>query len=147
MTGTNFSSWYSQGRGTVVWTGSAFRTTAGHLANINTVNNDPRITAYVGAGALTNLVTNGTTQASTFFGSITANTAFKAAWRFDTNNFAAVLNNGTVATDTSGTVPTGVDRMQIGAAEGGYQFLDGWVKSIKYYPTALDDSALKATTI
>jgi hypothetical protein len=146
MSGTNFSSWYSQGKGTVVWTGSAFRTTAGHLANINTVNNDPRITAYVGAGALTNLVTNGTTQVSMFFGSITANTAFKAAWRFDTNDFAAVLNNGTVYTDTSGTVPTGVDRMQIGAAEGGYQFLDGWVKSIKYYPTAIDNSALKATT-
>jgi hypothetical protein len=147
MSGTNFSSWYSQGRGTVVWTGSAFRITAGHLANINTVNNDPRITAYIGASALTNLVTNGTTQASFFFGTVTANTAFKAAWRFNTNDFAAVLNNGTVYTDTSGTVPTGVDRMQIGAAEGGYQFLDGWVKSIKYYPTALDDSALKATTI
>jgi hypothetical protein len=146
MTGTNFSSWYTQGIGTVCWSGSAFRITAGHLANINTVNNDPRITAYVGAGALTNLVTNGTTQVSMYFGSVTANTAFKAAWRFNTNDFAACLNAGTVYTDTAGTVPTGVDRMQLGAAEGGYQFLDGWIKSIKYYPTALPDAQLQALT-
>ena len=146
MTGTNFSSWYTQGIGTVCWSGSAFRITAGHLANINTVNNDPRITAYVGAGSLTNLVTNGTTQASISFGTVTANTAFKAAWRFNTNDFAACLNAGTVYTDTAGTVPTGVDRMQIGAAEGGYQFIDGWIKSIKYYPTAFTNAQLQTAT-
>jgi hypothetical protein len=146
MTGTNFSSWYTQGMGTVCWSGSAFRITAGHLANINTVNNDPRITAYVGAGSLTNLVTNGTTQASISFGTVTANTAFKAAWRFNTNDFAACLNAGTVYTDTLGTVPTGVDRMQLGAAEGGYQFLDGWIKSIKYYPTAFTNAQLQTAT-
>ena len=146
MSGTNFSSWYTQGMGTVCWSGSAFRITAGHLANINTVNNDPRITAYVGAGSLTNLVTNGTTQASISFGTVTANTAFKAAWRFNTNDFAACLNAGTVYTDTLGTVPTGVDRMQLGAAEGGYQFLDGWIKSIKYYPTAFTNAQLQTAT-
>jgi hypothetical protein len=146
MTGTNFSSWYTQGIGTVCWSGSAFRITAGHLANINTVNNDPRITAYVGAGSLTNLVTNSGTQVSMFFGSVTANTAFKAAWRFSTNDFAACLNAGTVYTDTAGTVPTGVDRMQIGAAEGGYQFIDGWIKSIKYYPTAFTNAQLQTAT-
>lgn len=146
MSGTNFSSWYTHGIGTVCWSGSAFRVTAGHLANINTVNNDPRITAYVGAGSLSNLVTNGTTQASISFGSVTANTAFKAAWRFNTNDFAACLNAGTVQTDTVGTVPTGVDRMQLGAAEGGYQFLDGWIKSIKYYPTAFTNAELQTAT-
>jgi hypothetical protein len=146
MTGTNFTSWYTQGIGTVSWSGSVFRTTAGHLANINTVNNDPRITAYVGAGSLTNLVTNVTTQASISFGTVTANTAFKAAWRFNTNDFAACLNAGTVGTDTSGTVPTGVDRIQFGAAEGGYQFLDGWIKSFKYYPTAFTNAQLQAIT-
>ena len=146
MTGTNFSSWYTQGIGTVCWSGSAFRVTAGHLANINTVNNDPRITAYVNTGNLTNLVTNGTTQASISFGTLTANTAFKAAWRFNTNDFAACFNAGTVQTDTVGTVPTGVDRMQLGAAEGGYQFLDGWIKSIKYYPTAFTNAELQTAT-
>ena len=146
LSGTNFSSWYTQGIGTVCWSGSSFRITAGHLANINTVNNDPRITAYIGAGALTNLVTNGTTQASISFGTVTANTAFKAAWRFNTNDFAACLNAGTVQTDTVGTVPTGVDRMQLGAAEGGYQFLDGWIKSIKYYPTAFTNAELQTAT-
>jgi len=146
MTGTNFSSWYTQGIGTVSWSGSVFRTTAGHFANINTVNNDPRITAYVGTGSLTNLVTNVTTQASIFFGTVTANTAFKAAWRFENNNFAACFNAGTVGTDTSGTVPTGVDRIQFGAAEGGYQFLDGWIKSFKYYPTAFTNAQLQAIT-
>lgn len=146
LSGTNFSSWYTQGIGTVCWSGSVFRVTAGHFANINTVNNDPRITAYVGAGNLTNLVTNGTTQASISFGTVTANTAFKAAWRFNTNNFAACLNAGTVQTDTVGTVPTGVDRMQLGAAEGGYQFLDGWIKSIKYYPTAFTNAELQTAT-
>ena len=146
MSGTNFSSWYTHGIGTVCWSGSVFRVTAGHLANINTVNNDPRITAYVGAGALTNLVTNPGTQVSMFFGSVTANTAFKAAWRFNTNDFAACLNAGTVYTDTLGTVPTGVDRMQLGAAEGGYQFLDGWIKSIKYYPTAFTNAQLQTAT-
>ena len=146
MSGTNFSSWYTHGIGTVCWSGSAFRITAGHLANINTINNDPRITAYIGAGALTNLVTNSGTQVSMFFGSVTANTAFKAAWRFKTNDFAACLNAGTVYTDNLGTVPTGVDRMQLGAAEGGYQFLDGWIKSIKYYPTAFTDAELQTAT-
>jgi hypothetical protein len=132
--------------GTVCWSGSMFRVTAGHLANINTANNDPRITAYVGIGSLTNLVTDGTTQASFYFGNVTANTAFKAAWRFNTNDFAACLNAGTVYTDISGTVPTGVDRMQLAAAEGGYQFLDGWIKSIKYYPTAFTNAQLQTAT-
>jgi hypothetical protein len=132
--------------GTVCWSGSMFRVTAGHLANINTANNDPRITAYVGAGSLTNLVTNVTTQAQFYFGTVTANTAFKAAWRFNTNDFAACVNAGTVYTDIIGTVPTGVDRMQLGAAEGGYQFLNGWIKSIKYYPTAFTNAQLQTAT-
>ena len=75
---------------------------------------------------------------------ITAGAQFKGAFSYATNDFAACLNAGTVATDTSGSVPTDIAQMVIGG--GGYlTSLNGHIRTISYYPTALPNS-LQALT-
>ena len=68
----------------------------------------------------------------------------KFAGAYATDNFAAVINGGTVGTDTSGTVPS-VDRLSIGGLNG-FSQIAGHIRSIRYYPTRLTNAQLQALT-
>ena len=69
----------------------------------------------------------------------------KSAGGYKVNDFAGVLNNGTVGTDTSGNPPN-IQRMFIGNIASGTQNLNGHIKQISYYPQRLSDSVLKGLT-
>jgi hypothetical protein len=72
----------------------------------------------------------------------------KGALAYKANDFATSYNGGAVATDTSGSVPTNVDRMRLGhdylAASTGE--LDGTISKIIYYPKRLTNAQLQALT-
>ena len=87
-----------------------------------------------------------TGQASLDAGTFTAGQTSKVAAAFKANDFAACIDGGTVATDTSGTIPT-VDRAFIGInALGTGDYLNGHIKTIRFYPSRLTDSELVALT-
>jgi hypothetical protein len=69
----------------------------------------------------------------------------KIAVKYKENDFALWINGVEVATDTSGTTPTGLDRLNFDFGQGSFDF-KGNVKQILYFNTALSDSELAALT-
>jgi hypothetical protein len=75
------------------------------------------------------------------------NAVYNFASAYAANNFAASIGGGAVVSDTSGSVPTGLNKLSIGtsaAATAGY--LNGHIRSIDYYPARLADFQLQALT-
>jgi hypothetical protein len=75
-------------------------------------------------------------------------TVRKTAIAYANADFATCANGGTVATQTSGTVPLTIDRMGIGNeyyASSTNQWF-GWIRKITYYPTRLPDAQLQSLT-
>jgi hypothetical protein len=69
----------------------------------------------------------------------------KMALAFAENDFAALIDGGTVATDTNGTLPSAStlvigDRSQISSP------INGHIKSIQYYPRRLTNAQLQELT-
>ena len=77
-------------------------------------------------------------------GTISANIAFRFSSAYAVNDFAATVNGGTMATSTSGTLPT-VDRMRIGAGQSG-NTVCGCIASVKYFQKRLANTKLQALT-
>jgi len=76
--------------------------------------------------------------------SITLGATFKTAGVYKVNDFASVLNAGTVQTDTSGTVPT-VTTLILGS--GGFLgSLGGYIRRITYYPRKFSPAELQSLT-
>jgi hypothetical protein len=76
---------------------------------------------------------------------VTANTAFKSAMAYKTNDFAATANGATVVTDTSGAVPSGLTVMNI----GNYALnliMNGYIRQITYLPRRISNAELQTRT-
>ena len=89
------------------------------------------------------VIASGNTQAD-LNATAALNTFNKQAAAYAFNNFASVVNGGTVGTDTSGSVPV-VTRFQIGADSSGIQN-NGTIKKIAYYPRRLTNSEIQSLT-
>ena len=145
MTGTNFSSWYNQSEGTIV-------------ASVDTVapTGSTILSFQDGAGASTNrqqmnvyttctaTVVGGVTQSNM---GINTSAAVNLAYAYKANDFAASANGGTVATDTSGTVPTTLAYATLGKWDyGTAASLNGHIRQIAYYNTRLSNTQLQTLT-
>lgn len=144
MSGTNFSSWFNSTEGTFLATGErAITSTFGRLLSANANNT----TSAFDLGASTSgrwLITNTTSQADITAGTVTANTAFKVAGAF-ANNDAQMAFNGTLGTaDASVSLPT-VSQLNIGADRTAV-YLNGRIRSIKFWPTRLPNATLQSLT-
>ena len=71
---------------------------------------------------------------------------FKVAIGIKLNNFAVSVDGGAVVTDTTGTVSNTLSQIDIGKLGGGTQYLNGYIKSIKYYPRRLTNTQLQELT-
>ena len=71
---------------------------------------------------------------------------FKVAMGIKLNNFAVSVDGGAVVTDTTGTVSNTLSQIDIGKLGGGTQYLNGYIKSIKYYPRRLTNTQLQELT-
>jgi hypothetical protein len=152
MTGTNFSSWYNQSEGTLYaeCSFSGISTAANKIVNFdngagfaNSIdvyapNVTPRFDVYVSSAAQATLTPAPGTP-------VPLNTNVKTSGAYATNNFAVSRNGGAVSTDSLGNVPT-VSRACIGNNNLSTQFLNGTIRSIRYYPQRLPDAQLVALT-
>jgi hypothetical protein len=159
-TGTNFTSWFSTGAGTLV---AVSDNTKNNTQNLNATISDDSSSNYVRMGfkvggasneyLLTTVGGPDSYQGAADSGYVPAlNTVYKMAYAWDTNNFAIVVNGGAVGTDTGGTLAgAGVlTRMVIGgdfvAVPNDIYFKNGHIRSLKYYPTRLPNAQLQALT-
>lgn len=144
LSGTAFSSWFNSTEGTFLATGErAITSNFGRLLSANANNT----TSAFDLGASTTgrwLITNTTSQADITAGTVSANTAFKVAGAF-ANNDAQMAVNGTLGTaDTSVSLPT-VSQLDIGADRTAV-YLNGRIRSIKFWPTRLPNATLQSLT-
>jgi hypothetical protein len=150
MTGTNFSSWYNQGEGTIYSEYSHASTTTNNPAalSVNNNGNTNQIVIY-GEGAVGEkffVRTNGTIQASITASSKFANGVMgKVAGAYNINSFSASANGATAVSDSAGLVPA-VYQMNIGNEYNGSLPLNGTIKKIAYYPMRVTNTNLQSLT-
>ena len=150
MTGTNFSSWYNQGQGTlyseantILPTSQGQNTVALFLDNSNYIIGGQYVSTLSRAGYI---YANNAEQASLTFAALSAGTFNKFAIAFQANNIAGTINAQTVVTDTNALIPN-VNSLTVGNfSTSGNQNLNGCIKKIAYYPLRLTNAQLQALT-
>jgi hypothetical protein len=143
--GTNFSGFWQTTRGSVMVralpsTVSGTRpvvqfddNTADNIIALRGNTTNPEL--YVRSGAVD--------QAAIDAGTIAANTAYRLAGAWATNDCAASVNSGTPVLDTSATIPT-VTQARLGS--DGTNYLNGHLQSLEYYAERVLNSNLQVTT-
>jgi hypothetical protein len=146
---TTLSPWFNASEGTLFaeaqWFGLS---TNDYYAALN----DGTASNLIGIGVASSgswrfLVNNvGNIEASISFGVVTANTVFKHSGAYKVNDFAACVNGGSVGTDTSGVVPSGITTLSLNASHLTTNQFNGYLRRITYYNTRLPNAQLQALT-
>jgi hypothetical protein len=154
MTGTNFSTWYNQGEGTLYTETRALSDTIGDVSNGLAIG----LTAASSSG-MALLMDTRTTQNGTFAllnnsvatGSVFVNATMLGASRrmaaaYATNNVAMAVGGTLSSVDTSTYIPTGT-QLSIGLYPFNTSLFDnGYVYKIAYYPLRVTNAQLQALT-
>jgi hypothetical protein len=150
ITGANFSSWYRQDEGTVFAENSQSATSGdvaysyyldagGGLAN--------SIYSDVTSGNRRGVVFSGNVvQCATNFGAITSGVQARTAFGLKQDQFGLALNGGSVGTDNSGSIPTGITRIFVGNNSASSAAINGTIKRLTYWPQRLSNSTLQTIT-
>jgi hypothetical protein len=162
MTGTNFSSWFtnnSEGSFLVRYSmnnpsaflGAGIDRYAYEISNSSGTsrvfcNASYRVTVAGDAGRFPRVFDLGTIDlAPSLVATAAQNTAFAWGYKSNDNHLAAV---GVTANDTSGSLQTGIDRLHLGASRsfGSSTYLQGCISLLKYWPTRLPNATLQSLT-
>jgi hypothetical protein len=148
MTGTNFSSWYNQAQGTVYVDYDTFGLATGYIFTISEGSGAVNyISLLKGISGLTNrfvTVSTSVNQGNIDIGSISLNTNYKIIGSYITNNNNFCVNGGTVANDSTVTLPPNINNAYFGTYFT--QSMNGHIRKLSYYPVALSSSSLVALT-
>lgn len=161
ITGANFSQWYNQSEGTFVVEGTVYSTgISGNRKSLlaateGNFNNSVLVGVLSGTTTTGGVRSGGVQQADTSVASaISANTVFKMAFAVKADNFALCVNGGAVATDTSGAMLSNAALLDIGCGPQNSagstnttgDYLNGHLRSLRYYPAKLTNAQLQALT-
>jgi hypothetical protein len=152
ISGSNFSSWYRQDEGTIYAEGGPSVSTINKTQLLATVNdNSSNNRWYVGKKfdsttvAEFGVASGGAGQAFILSTpSSIVNAKYAAAYRVD--SFGFIASGGALGVDTSGIVPSGIDRLLIGTLDSASNNINGTIRRLTYWPTRLPDSTLQAVT-
>ena len=150
MTGTNFSSWYNASEGTIVAEISGIPVAGRSIYSVDNGTAGARILAQSQTAATDTLfrVVDTTDQVAIVQATGGAAGAIvKIASAYKINDFATSNNGAAVGTDTSGTVPTGLNTLRIGQNVSGVAQLCGYIRQIAYYNTRLANTTLQVLTV
>jgi hypothetical protein len=144
----NFAPWYNQSEGTFVFEGTSLATTGFSwpvVASDNTTAN--RFAFYKSGTSLAGFMSSsGATQMEITSAPAVANVVYKIAMAAEANSGNFSFNGDIGSADTSITMPT-VNRLSLGAsASGSAEYLNGHIRSVRYYPVRLSDAQLQALT-
>jgi hypothetical protein len=151
ITGANFSQFYNQSEGTFVVgfdvASTATASKAVVTTNDGTSNNINLVYVSTGARVFGQVRSGDSDQALLNVADITTNTATTVALAYKVNDFAAAVNGGAVTTDTSGAVAASQNALNIGYSSNyGGLYLNGHIRSIRYYPARLSNATLPSLT-
>jgi hypothetical protein len=150
ITGTNFSSWYRQDEGTVfadfaVGYSSNFPNFP-NVYDFNSGASTDRVSLFgnQGARSFTPAIRSGNV-AQLDFVAFTVAAQSRSAHAFALNSSQLAANGSlTGATDTSVTMPTGINRIDIGIGFG--QQFTGTIRRLTYWPQRLPNNVLQSIT-
>jgi hypothetical protein len=143
-----FAPWYNQSEGSFVVEADTVSPSNKwvYVANDGTVNNYIGLDIASAGNARFRAVVGGVSQAGLSSAAVvSANTIIKQAGAYANNSFNQALDGVLNSGDTSGSVPT-VFQFVIGAQSSLGGFLNGHIRSIRYYPVRLSDAQLQALT-
>jgi hypothetical protein len=144
ITGTNFSDFWQATKG-----GASVLATPSTVSGVRPLvqfddNTADNIIALRGNTTNPELYIKATTdQATIDAGTIAANTAYRLAGTWATDNCAASLNSGTAVLDSSATIPT-VTQARLGS--DGTNYLNGHLQSVEYYNERILNSNLQVVS-
>jgi len=148
MTGINFSSWYSQGEGTLYVESLAQNTAASNPKNLRLNDGTTSNEIWIGGGspgtsARSQIFFGGTTYFdSSLTNQMTAGVFGKYAISFETNN-AVLCANGTLGTvDTAVPISSAINQLTIIPPNA----RAGYYKKISYFPRRLSNAELQEMT-
>ena len=148
MTGTNFSSWYNQSEGSMYVDYDTFAQSTGYIFTISEGSGSVNyISLLKGNSGLTNrfvTVSTSVNQGNIDIGSISLNTNYKIIGSYITNNNNFCVNGGTVANDSTVTLPPNINNAYFGTYFT--QSMNGHIRKLSYYPVALSSANLVALT-
>jgi hypothetical protein len=143
----NFAPWYNQSEGTFVVSGDLVNGTffpSYVSANDGTGTNEIYVTQV--SSTVRAYLRSSSGAAGDLEGPAWAQgTVGSAALAYQLNNTGLTANGGAVIQDTAVGIPT-VDRLSIGVRANGTNFINGHIRSIRYYPTRLTNAQLQALT-
>lgn len=150
MTGTNFSSWFNAGEGTVYFESQTAQGTNSYPYSLFGTNTQNRIfanyttTQRIESGVrINNIFEAGAVSPNN---SAPINTFGKGATAYKVNDFGFSWNGAAALTDTSTTLPI-VLKLDIGNNGGlAGNWLNGTISKIAYYPFRLPNNQLQALT-
>jgi hypothetical protein len=148
MTGTNFSDWFNATEGTIVASYDSFGISASTNPSVlaisnNTTSNQIRF-SHLGTAANFAVIPSAGDFASISVGGAVNNTVYTNAGGYKVDNASFYRGAALAGNDTSVDIPT-VNRMNIGmAALAGFNYLNGHIQYIRYYPQRLTNAELQA---
>lgn len=143
------SPWYNATEGTLFASVSGFSAGAAFSA-LAAITDNPVSSNWVQISGVTastaaTVVSGGVSQANlTSLPSVSSGGSVAIAYK--ANDFAAVVNGGTVATDVAGSVPSGVSVLRIGGFGSNPGPTNGHIRRITYYPRRLSNAELVSIT-
>lgn len=144
LTATSISPWYRQDEGTILFEGILSNTLGGIYVFSNGTINE-RIGGYISPSTSSFFcVDGGVAQADlTTMGAVSLGVMSRHVGAYKINDFAGVLNAGTVRTDTSGTIAT-INQLKFGAlTAANANPLMGYARRFDYYRTRLPDAQIQ----
>jgi len=145
----NFSSWYNPNEGAFFAKARTISSsgTMGIFRAVNSLNTLYRMRISYSGSALNLLIVNLTTQVNINAVFVDVNTNNKVAGSYAVDNFAISANGLAPVISTSGTLPSGIDLLQIGQdGAAATTILNGTISQLTYYPTRLPNNILQTLT-
>jgi len=145
ITGSNFSSWYTQGPGTLYIDLNSIGTTNSKFAGVFLYSSDNSALHSVANSGNNSAYTYTTGFALQVFLATTLTAPAKLAYAYETNNFAFASNGALVGVDGLGNLPI-LNKLLIGWNQVDNQGAASTIKKIAYYPQRLTNTQLQALT-
>jgi len=151
ITGTSFGWMWNQGEGSVAVEAGTFSNSSAvsryyyfdDTATGNQIIGAVTVDATGNSGGDYFLSFASSPSYQAFLLSQPARPSAKSAFGWKLNDFASSLNGAAVLTDLSGTIPTGINRLTLGATSGSAQMLNGHIAKLIYYPARLTNTKLQ----
>lgn len=149
MTGTNFSSWFNGGAGTVFTESLPISATASsRVCAFSDGSSSNRILIIASTGNHLYVDAYGSNVADLDGGTYSSSVFNKQGSGYAVNDYAVTINGGAIASDSSGATPVGINVLYIGAdSNGTSNILNGRIRKLAYYPIRVTNAQLQSLTV